>query len=163
VLLDDDEHPLVARDRPQFLKVLHPQLAVVPLGAAHGEHLGDAGGGGLADPLPHRRHVLRRRAEQHERLEPQVAALLAEVLRRLCRRVSRQHRHALAVGLDVRRPPRHVAIARTLQPLQRSLEGELRVGERHAGDLEPGELAAVRRRLLGTDARRQRQTTHARL
>ncbi len=49
VLLDRDQHAVIPRDRPQFLEIAHPHLAIVAPRVAHGQHLADPRRGGLAD------------------------------------------------------------------------------------------------------------------
>src|SRR4051812_20556940 len=42
VLLDDDRHSEVARDRPELLEALDPESVIAPLGMSEGKHLPDA-------------------------------------------------------------------------------------------------------------------------
>src|SRR5207249_11186340 len=96
VLLDGDDHAIVAGERPQFLEALDPHPGVVAPRAAHGQNLADSRRGRLADAVFEGLAAFGRWAEQQHRLQAEVATLLAQFLRSLRRCVTGDDRNALA-------------------------------------------------------------------
>ena len=115
---------------------------------AEGQHLADARGGRLLDPLGEDRHGVWffgiDGREHHHRLETEVAAAVAEGLGLLGRSVFRHHRHRLAGSFGMLRAPGHKPVAGRGDAGKRPLQRKCTVDNRHAGVLEDGGLAAGR-------------------
>ena len=159
VLLDHEQHAVVAGPGSQVLEAFDPQLVIAPLGVAERQHLRHLGGPGLQYALPqHLQAVLRLRidaGEHHHRFEPHVAAARGQFPSLGRRGVGGQNRHLLAAGLfHVRSAPGDEAVAGRADAGQGPLQREARIGQGHAGDLKPRRLLGVGIRLLRRHRRR---------
>ena len=142
VLLDDEQHMEILGYRSEFAEAFDPQLTIAALGVSEGQHVGHASGRRLAEAVGQHFHgprIFRVDAgEHHHRFQSQVAAALGQFPGLVRCSILGQHRHLLAAVLLVRGAPGDMAVARRSNAPQRSLQGKVGVGQRHAGDLELG-------------------------
>src|SRR6266404_79537 len=107
MLLEDDEHAMVASDRAQGLEVLYPALAVAlfGIGIAESKNLRHSTRSGLQDAILHRIKMVRGigvdSGKHHDRLETVVPTRLGNHLGSVRRGVRSNDRRPLAVSFGV--------------------------------------------------------------
>ena len=152
VLLDDDRDATIARHGSKLLEPFDPEFAVASAGVAEGEHLGNATRLGLEDSPPEDVQGLVGLGvdarEHHERFQAEVATSLAQFPRPVGRRIAAEDGRLNSALLHMGCAPGDMLVSGRLDAGQGALEGELRVGQGHAGDLEPGWRAAPGRGLV---------------